>query len=46
MGVFKELWQIYHQETFYPEDSSAEDAWSDAYEQSEILYIEDGYWDL
>ena len=39
-------WQIYHQQTFYPQDSSAEDAWSDAYEQSEILYIEDGYWDL
>lgn len=39
-------WQIYHQETFYPRDSSAEEPWQDAYEQSESLYVGDGYWDL
>lgn len=39
-------WQVYHQETFYPRDPSAEESWQDAYEQSEILYVNDGYWDL
>lgn len=39
-------WQIYHQETFYSRDTSAKEAWQDAYEQSEILYVDDGYWDL
>ena len=39
-------WQIYHQETFCPRDSSAEEPWMDAYEQSESLYVGDGYWDL
>ncbi len=39
-------WQIYRQETFYPRDPSTEEPWLDAYEQSEILYVEDGYWDL
>ena len=39
-------WQIYRHETFYPRDPSAEEAWQDAYEQSESLYVEDGYWDL
>ncbi len=39
-------WQIYHQEIFYPRDPSAEEAWQDAYEQAESLYVEDGYWDL
>lgn len=39
-------WRIYHQEIFYPRDPSAEEAWQDAYEQAESLYVEDGYWDL
>ena len=39
-------WQIYRRETFYPRDPTAEAPWQDAYEQSEILYVEDGYWDL
>ncbi len=26
--------------------SSAEEAWLDAYDQSERLYVGDGYWDL
>lgn len=39
-------WQIYRQETFYSSDTSAEEPWQDAYEQSESLYIDDGYWDL
>lgn len=39
-------WRIYRQETFYPRDPSAEEPWRDAYEQSECLYVEDGYWDL
>ncbi len=39
-------WQIYRHETFYPRDPSAEEAWQDTYEQSESLYVEDGYWDL
>ena len=39
-------WQLYHRETFYPQDPSAEEAWMDAYEQSERLYVGDGYWDL
>ena len=39
-------WQVYYQETFYPRDPSAEEPWQDAYEQSEILYVNDGYWDL
>lgn len=39
-------WQVYRQETFYSGDTSAEYPWRDAYEQSEILYVDDGYWDL
>lgn len=39
-------WQQYHRETFYPQDPSAEEAWMDAYDQSERLYVGDGYWDL
>ena len=39
-------WQIYRHEIFYPRDMSAEEPWLDAYEQSESLYVEDGYWDL
>lgn len=39
-------WQVYRQETFYSEDASVEDPLEDAYEQSEILYVDDGYWDL
>lgn len=39
-------WQICHQETFYPQDPSAQEPWQDAYEQSEVLYVNDGYWDL
>lgn len=39
-------WQLYHRETFYPQDPSAEEAWMDAYDQSERLYVGDGYWDL
>lgn len=39
-------WQVYRQETFYSGDTSAEEPWQDAYEQSEILYVDDGYWDL
>jgi len=39
-------WQIYRHEIFYPRDMSAEEHWLDAYEQSESLYVEDGYWDL
>ena len=39
-------WQVYRQETFYSRDTSAEEPWQDAYEQSEILYVDDGYWDL
>lgn len=39
-------WEIYRQETFKSRDTSAEELWQDAYEQSQILYVEDGYWDL
>ena len=39
-------WQQYHRETFYPQDPSVEEAWMDAYDQSERLYVGDGYWDL
>lgn len=39
-------WQIYCQETFYPGDTSAEEAWQDSYNQAEYLYVGDGYWDL
>ena len=44
--LIDEKWQIYHQETFYPRDPLAEESWQDAYEQSEVLYVNDGYWDL
>ena len=39
-------WQQYHRETFDPQDPSVEEAWMDAYDQSERLYVGDGYWDL
>lgn len=39
-------WEIYRQEIFYSEDTSAAEPWQDAYEQSERLYVDDGYWDL
>lgn len=39
-------WLVYRQETFYSKDTSAEEPWLNAYEQSEALYVNDGYWDL
>lgn len=39
-------WQIYQQETFQFRDTSGEESGQDSYEQSEILYVGDGYWDL
>lgn len=38
-------WLVYQVETFYPQDPSAENAWQEVYEQAEMLYVNDGYWD-
>lgn len=35
-------WQVYRQETFSPRNEYADDA----YEQAQILFVDDGYWDL
>ena len=41
-------WQIYRQETFSPQSSSIDGTIpdSDVYEQAEMLFVNDGYWDL
>ena len=39
-------WQVYRHEIFWAQDMSAEDSLQDAGEQSEVLYVNDGYWDL
>lgn len=41
-------WQIYRQETFFPQNPLADGTYADtdAYEQAEILFVNDGYWDL
>lgn len=39
-------WQVYRHEIFWAQDMSAEDPLQDAGEQSKVLYVNDGYWDL
>ena len=39
-------WQVYHEETFYPRDRTVKEPYLDAYEQAEVLYKNDGFWDL